>query len=108
MRAKKIGLNTTVLVEENFSRAHVPVQVYRRCMGILKLGGEYGHPALERACQLALRRDQLSTAAVKQLVKRIAAEHHQAPPHPIEHENIRGGDYYPPNETTECFYIQPS
>ena len=106
--AKKIGPYTTALVEENFSRAHVPVQVYRRCMGILKLGGEYGQTALERACQLALRRDQLSTAAVKQLVKRIAAEHHQAPPPPIEHENIREADYYLPNETTECSYIQPS
>ncbi|MXW84121.1 MAG: hypothetical protein F4246_04545 [Rhodothermaceae bacterium] len=106
--AKKIGPYTTALVEENFSRAHVPVQVYRRCMGILKLGGEYGQTARERACQLALRRDQLSTAAVKQLVKRIAAEHHQAPLPPIEHENIRGADYYLPNETTECSYIQPS
>jgi len=98
--AKKIGPYTTAFVEENFARAHVPVQVYRRCMGILKLGREFGHIALERACQLALRRDQISTASVKQLVKRVAAENHQAPPPPIEHDNIRGADYYLPNGTT--------
>ena len=106
--AKKIGPYTTALIEENFARAHVPEQVYRRCMGILKLGGEFGHTALERACQLALKRGHLSTAAVKPLVKRIAAEHHQAPAPPIEHENIRGADYYLPNETIECSYIRPS
>ena len=67
--AKKIGPYTTALVDENFARAHVLVQVYQRCMGILNLNGEFGHTVLERACQLALKRDQLSSAAVTQLVK---------------------------------------
>lgn len=106
--AKKIGPYTTALIEENFARAHVPVQVYRRCMGILKLGREFGHPALEKACRLARERDQPSTAAVKQLVKRIATELHQSPPPPIEHENVRGATYYSSNEPIECSYIQPS
>ena len=65
--AKRIGPYTTALVEENLARAHVLVQVYWGCVGILKLGGEFGHAARERVCQLELRRDQLGTAAAKQL-----------------------------------------
>jgi len=65
--AKKIGPYTTALVEENFALVLVLVQVYWGCVGILKLGGEFGRAARERASQLELRRDQLGTAAVKQL-----------------------------------------
>ncbi len=94
--AKQIGPSTTALIEEIFARAFVPAQVFRRCMGILRLGREFGNSVLEQACEHALNQDRLTTAAVKKLAKRIADESQQSPS-PIEHKNIRGADYYSSN-----------
>lgn len=96
--AKRIGPSTGTLIEQNLASAQVPAQVYSRCMGILKLESTYGPATLERACQIALERDQCSSAAIRRLVKRIADER-PAPP-PIEHENLRGANYYSTNSTT--------
>jgi len=96
--AQTIGPQTTALIEENFACFQIPEQAYRRCMAILKLGNAFGHDLLEKACGLALERQTLSSPAVKQIVKRMATELHQKPP--IEHENIRGANYYASNGTT--------
>ena len=65
---------------------------YPRCMAILRLGSEFGHDVLEKACGAALEKQTLSSPAVKKIVKRMTAELHQKLP--IEHENIRGANYY--------------
>ncbi len=67
-------------------------------MAILRLGNAFGPDLLEKACGLALERQTLSSPAVKQIVKRMATELHQKSP--IEHENIRGANYYASNGTT--------
>ena len=92
--AKKIGPSTRALIEENLASAQVPAQMYSRCMGILKLERTYGQDTLERACELALARETLSSAAIRRLVKRIAVEVHPSPSPPIAHENLRGANYY--------------
>ncbi len=94
--AKQVGPSTTALIEEIFARAFVPAQVFRRCMGILRLGREFGNSVLEQACEHALNQNRLTTGAVKKLAKQIADESQQSPS-PIEHKNIRGADYYSSN-----------
>lgn len=95
--AQTIGPQTTALIEANFARFLIPEQVYRRCLAILRLGSEFGHDVLEKACAIALEQQTLSSPAVKKIVKRMTTELHQEPP--IEHENIRGANYYTSNGT---------
>lgn len=96
--AHTIGPQTTALIEANFARFQIPEQAYRRCMAILRLGSAFGHDVLEKACEIALEQQTLSSPAVKKIVKRVTAEQHQKPP--IEHENIRGANYYTSNGTS--------
>ncbi|MCY3680137.1 MAG: IS21 family transposase [Gemmatimonadetes bacterium] len=92
--AKKIGPHTTVLIEAIFAEAEVAEQVYRRCMGILKLASEYGHDAMEQGCEMALNLQTPYTATVRQCVQQVATQLHQPQYTPIENTNVRGATYY--------------
>jgi transposase len=79
------------------SRAH-PEQGFRACMGIKRLGETYGADRLEAACQRALAIQSPSYKSVKSILakgldREPLATPSSAPP-PIEHENVRGADYY--------------
>lgn len=95
--AQTIGPQTTALIEANFAYFVIPEQAYRRCIAILRLGSEFGHDVLEKACAIALEQQTLSSPAVKKIIKRVTTELYQ--PSPIEHENIRGAHYYTENGT---------
>ena len=92
--AESIGPRTKALIEVNLASFEVPEQAFNRCNGTLILAREYGHEAMEMGCELALRRNTRTTAAVRQLVKQMAAESHQPKQLSIDHENIRGAAYY--------------
>jgi transposase len=78
------------------SRAH-PEQGFRACMGIKRLGETYGTDRLEAACRRALAIQSPSYRSVKSILengldrKPLASA---SEPPPIEHENVRGADYY--------------
>ena len=94
----KAGEATAEVAEKIIaSRAH-PQQGFRACMGIKRLGETYGVDRLEAACRRALAIQSPSYRSVKSILKndldkKPLATQSSAPP-PIEHENVRGADYY--------------
>jgi transposase len=97
--AQSIGPNTEKLVEAILrERAH-PEQGYRSCLGILRLSKRYGSERLEAACERALSVGARSYRHVESILKhgldRVPVEKpaDQAQS-PIDHENVRGRDYY--------------
>ena len=78
-----------------------PVQGYRACLGILRLGKEYGPDRLEAACARTVAVNAYGYRNVKSILKSgldrqplpSPAEERKAVA-PIEHDNIRGPDYY--------------
>jgi transposase len=77
-------------------RAHAE-QGYRACLGVMRLGKVYGNDRVERACERALSVAAVSYKSVESILKRgldrkplVAA----AEPKSVEHDNVRGPDYY--------------
>lgn len=96
--AEKTGPATAQVAREIMANRPHPYQGYRSCLGILRLGNEFGADRLEAACGCALRIRALTYKSVKSiLVHRLdCATPPQTPAArpPIEHTNIRGAAYY--------------
>jgi transposase len=97
---KSIGINTEALMQEIMSsRRHVE-QGYRSCLGILRLSKAYTPERLENACKRAISIGGINYRSVKSILEKgldketaIAEENKSKT---IEHENIRGHNYYQP------------
>jgi len=97
LQARRIGPNTSALVEIILRERPHPEQGFRSCRGILNLAGSYGRERLEAACERALVVGTRSYTSVKSiLVTRLDRKRpDKAADEPaIVHDNIRGGDYY--------------
>ena len=89
---------TAAIIEE---RAH-PKQGYRSCLGILRLGKRYGNERLEAACARAFavgarsyrHVDSILNKGLDRLPLPAATPATTETRPPVEHENIRGRDYY--------------
>ncbi len=96
--AAKTGESTRALCEAILSERPHPEQGFRSCLGILRLQKRYGAERLEAACTRALRVHARSYRHIESILKngldRIPLS--DAPPEtaPIEHENVRGPDYF--------------
>ncbi|MEW6748010.1 MAG: IS21 family transposase, partial [Planctomycetota bacterium] len=98
--AGKTGPQTAALAQKILqSKAH-PEQGYRACLGLLRLGQKYGADRLEAACTRALMIDTCSYRSVKSILER-GLDRVPLPNHgpdgakkPIDHDNIRGSEYY--------------
>lgn len=79
------------------SRLH-PQQGFRACMGVMRLGKVYGAERLEAACSRALRLEALSYRSINSILKsgldRQSMPAAPPPTTPINHDNIRGSEYY--------------
>jgi transposase len=97
-QAKKHGVQTERLVVHILQSRPVPEQAYRSCLGILRLGDKYGSVRLEAAAQCALQSDMPTyksmAAILKNNLDQEAPAPKAAPAAPIQHDNIRGADYY--------------
>ena len=102
--AQQTGPATAAVIEQILaSRAH-PVQGYRACLGILRLGTRTSPARLEAACARALALNALSYRSIDSILKHgleyqalpITAGAHA----PIHHAHIRGAHYYAQEETT--------
>jgi transposase len=95
--AASFGPATAELVRQILqSRAH-PEQGYRSCLGVLRLGKEYGADRLEAAAQRALDISAYSSSSVRSILKTGLDQtpiEQPATPVAVDHENIRGADYY--------------
>lgn len=96
--AAKTGAATAELVRRIIaSRAH-PQQGYRTCLGILRLGEAHGPDRLEAAARRALAIGATSYKSVASILKHgldrrpLPGDESQEPA--VEHDNIRGAQYY--------------
>jgi transposase len=98
--AGTVGAETQRLVEAILAaRAH-PEQGYRSCLGIIRLGRVYGNDRLEAACARGVAIGVRSYRQVESILRhgldRLPIPQTQPDPAkpPIDHENLRGPDYY--------------
>ena len=97
--ASSMGPQTTLMVDAIIQgRAH-PEQGFRSCLGILRLGKQYGHARLELACARALSVGAKSYRHVENMLKNRLestplADASVTPQPGLFHENIRGGGDY--------------
>lgn len=52
--SEKVGPQTNSIISQLLSSEMHPEQTYRKCLGILRLGGRYGEERLEAACKRSL------------------------------------------------------
>lgn len=96
--ARKSGGHTEELVEKILASRPHPQQGFRACLGILRLGKQYGEARLEAACGRALALNALGYKSVESILKNGLDRKplpEQPSPLPVtEHSNVRGADYY--------------
>jgi transposase len=96
--AEKTGGETAKAVEIILeSRSH-PQQGFRACLGIMRLGKVYGPERLEAACARARAIESVSYKSIESILKKELDKQPLSPKQPekssIEHDNIRGPEYY--------------
>ncbi|MDH4182918.1 MAG: IS21 family transposase, partial [Nitrospinota bacterium] len=97
--AEKTGPATAALAAAIMEgRAH-PQQGFRSCLGVMRLGKEYGPQRLEAACVRALAVNAISYRSVRSILQTCLDKQplpgKQEPQTGIDdHPNIRGSDYY--------------
>lgn len=96
--AKRTGPATAALVEKIMQMKPHPEMGFRSCLGIIRLGKDFGTHRLEAACERALRARAYSYKSVKSI---LASGLDKTPtkekPGQLtlgQHANIRGADYY--------------
>ena len=96
--AAKTGPCTAVVVEHILATRKHPQQGFRSCLGILRLGDRYGQSRLEAACRRAIALGAYAYKNIESILKN-GLENKPLPPStpdlpPIDHDNLRGPDYY--------------
>lgn len=107
--AESVGPHTAQLCQFIMEHRRHPEQGYRACMGIIALAKRYDNKRLENACRRALFVKACSYHSVKSILKTNL----DSQPLPqieietldIDHENIRGADYY--TQETSCLSKTP-
>src|SRR5499426_1654665 len=100
--AAKTGEATAHVVEAILTSRPHPQQGFRACLGIMRLGKSYGDERLEAACRRAIRIGACSYKRIESILKHDLDQ--QPLPGPpaaapvITHSNIRGAQYYHPNQ----------
>jgi len=98
--AGQIGPHTQNLVSLILESRPHPEQGYRSCLGLLRLGKRYSTERLEAACARALAFKAYSYKNVESILKTGLDQQSLATPSPqprlplLEHENLRGREYY--------------
>ena len=96
--AGQIGPQTAELIEKVMDARTHPQQGFRSCLGILRLGKGYGEDRLEAAAKRANQIGGRSYKSVASILKngldRKPLPDDNPSGTPIDHANIRGGDYY--------------
>ncbi len=96
-RARAIGPRTAELVEYVLNNRDFPQQGYRTCLGIIRLAKEYTKERLEAANDRALKIRSCSYRSVHSILENGLDRQPLMPSTPViavDHENIRGGNYF--------------
>jgi transposase len=105
--AEKIGPAAGRLVAGILERRPHPEQGYRSCLGLLRLGKQYGALRLEAACERAEYLRSYSYRTVKNILaasqdRLSCGEETTAHDVTPAHDNIRGAGYYAATQEDEC------
>ncbi len=100
--AERIGPCTLALVRAILDERRHPEHGFRSCRGLRSLGKRYSPERVEAACARALVGGARSYLSVESILRHGLDREPLAPPQPLasepgpalEHENIRGPDYY--------------
>ncbi len=97
--AVAIGPNTEILIDLILANRPHPEQGFRSCIGILRLAKSHGEARLEAACERALEIGALSYSSLASILKnnldrRKPAKSSEPTSPAIEHDNIRGPQYF--------------
>ena len=102
--AGKSGPATAGVVQAILESRPHPLQGYRSCLGLMRLGKLYGAERLEAACVRAQAIGAASYRSVESILKRGLDRQglpEKPPPQPaLVHANVRGADYYDAAQTT--------
>lgn len=98
--ASKTGPATAKLIKTIMGKRIHPQQGFRPCLGVMRLGKQYGEERLESACLRALTLGSTNYKSVESILKNnldkqplpSPSENSEAPV--LEHDNIRGANYY--------------
>jgi transposase len=97
---RTVGPLTAELLERILAAKRHPEQGFRSCLGILRLGDEYGNQRVEAAARRALQHRTYSFKSLESILKshldtlpESAAEPSRPP---LDHPNIRGSEYFDP------------
>jgi len=96
--ASRVGPATGEFVNRLLLSKRHPEQGYRACLGLMRLGREFGQHRLENACARALQIGAHTYRSVKSILDKGLDEQPpvlQQPELPLPlHTNVRGSDYY--------------
>lgn len=96
--AEKTGPETVRVVETILRNRPHPQQGFRACLGLMRLGKEYGPERLEAACTRALASNAVGFKSIESILKKgldkLPLPKKAAEKPPIDHDNIRGPEYY--------------
>lgn len=104
--AAKFGPSVAAVIDLTLSRYVNPEQGYRACLGLLRTAEKYGASRMNAACERALsvgivggpRRKYIEGILKRGLDLQTSAAT-AVRDTPLQHENVRGGDYYDRKET---------
>jgi transposase len=96
--AQKVGPGAHALCSAILAERPHPEQGFRSCLGILRLAKTYGDERVEQACARCAAVHARSYRSVESMLRRGLDKspqlEAQANTAPIDHENLRGPDYY--------------
>ena len=104
--ASTVGPFTAALIDKILQSRLYPEQEFRSCLGILRLGKNYGSDRLEAAAARACTLNACSYQSVKSILRTGLDRQSQPEPPPdrppLQHPNIRGTDYFNSQEEPSC------
>jgi transposase len=97
--ASKSGAQTAEFIKNLLEAKPLPQQSFRACLGVMRLGKQYGDDKLEKACARASALNSFSYKSVASILKhgledKPLPEISVASTAPREHSNVRGSNYY--------------
>jgi transposase len=102
----KFGASVAIVIELTLKRYVNPEQGYRACLGLLRTAEQYGAARMNAACERALAvgiaggpRRKYIEAILKRGLDQQTSTATAVRDTPLQHENVRGGDYYDRKET---------
>lgn len=95
MQAARVGRATLLVVQRILQSRYFYEQTYNSCLGILRLGKQYGHQRLEAACRRIKDAPQVNYGMVANILKRNLDKTSTDPElFTPPHEQIRGPESY--------------